>query len=66
MMKPFKNRQNCGLKHGMKVLKIVMPAIHKVYRYAAQMTNKVANYRIQMPIQETASVQACRFLNRQN
>ena len=66
MVKPFKNRQDCGLRHGVKVLKIVMPATRKVYRYAAQMINKVANYRIQMPIQETVSVQACRFLNRQN
>ena len=48
------------------VLKIAMPVTRKVYRYAAQLTNKVANYRIQMPIQETVSVQACRFLNRQN
>ena len=48
------------------MLKIAMPATRKVCRYAAQLTNKVANYRIQVPIQGTASVQACRFLNRQN
>ena len=50
----------------MEMLKIVMSAIRKVCRYAAQLINKVANYRIQMSVQETASVQACRFLNRQN
>ena len=40
------------------MLNIAMSASRKVYNYAAQLTNKLANYRIQMPIQETASVQA--------
>ena len=50
----------------MKMLKIVMSTIRKICHYAAQLINKVANYRIQMFIQKTVFVQACRFLNRQN
>ena len=56
----------CAQWLGYVVLNIAMPASRKVYGYAAQLTNKVANYRIQMSIQKTVFVQACRFLNRQN
>ena len=56
----------CHPRDSLELLNIAMSAFRKVYGYAAQLINKVANYRIQMFIQKIIFVQTCRFLNKQN
>ena len=44
------------------MLNIVMFAFRKIYNYAVQLINKMKNYRIQIFIQKTVSMQTVELL----